>query len=174
MRLVPHATPPPRLLKTALEQPERPPGGGQAESDLTTDSGFSGTDRAIFTAIVLGAVLLCTIAIIHWRQRTPVQRAKDDGKLSAVSTPIVTDKPTATISADLIHVSAISLGNPRMAIINGRLVGEGEQITLRPPGAPVAVSLRLRKISDGEIELSDRSQIIKARLELAPASKPKR
>jgi hypothetical protein len=91
-----------------------------------------------------------------------------------VSTPVVADKSIAKISADLIHVSAISLGDPRMAIINGRLVGEGEQITLHPPKAPVAVSLRLRKISDGEIELSDGAQVIKARLKLAPASKAKR
>ena len=76
--------------------------------------------------------------------------------------------------ADQIHVSAISLGDPRMAIINGRLVGEGEEIILHPPGTPVPVSLRLKKISDGEVELSDGVQVIKARLELAPASKRKR
>lgn len=174
MRLVSHTTPADRLLKTALEQRERPPEGDQAESGLTTDSRFSGKDRAVFAAIVLGAVLLCTVAIMHSRQRTAVHRAKEDGKPSVVSTSIITAKPIVKISAELIHVSAISLGNPRMAIINGRLIGEGEQITLHPPTAPVAVSLRLRRISDGEIELSDGAQVIKARLELAPASRPKR
>ncbi len=61
-----------------------------------------------------------------------------------------------------------------MAIINGELVGEGETITLHPAGASAVVSLRLRKISDGEIEPSDGALVIKARLELAPAFKLKR
>jgi hypothetical protein len=174
MRLVPHDSPAPRLLKTALEQSERPPEGDQPGPGLTTGLNFSGKDRAVFAAIALGAILLCFITFTHWRQRTAVHPAKQDARIPAVSTPIVAAEPNGKISANLIHVSAISLGNPRMAIINGRLVGEGERITLHPAGAPAAVSLRLRKISDGEIELSDGAQVIKARLELAPASKPKR
>ena len=134
-------------------------------------------DRAVFAAIVLGAILLCFMTFIHWRQRTAVHPARQDARIpaaSAVSAPIVVAGPNGKIGADLIHVSAISLGDPRIAIINGRLVGEGEKIILHPPGTPVPVSLRLKKISDGEVELSDGVQVIKARLELAPASKRKR
>jgi hypothetical protein len=173
MRIVSHTTPAPQLLKTALEQRERPPEGEQAGSDPTTDSSFSGKDRAIFAAVVLGAVLLCVLAIIHWRQKTAAHPVRNDVKLPAVSTRSVSEAPVVKTAAYQIHVSAISLGNPRMAIINGLLVGEGEQITLHPPAAPVAVTLQVRKISDGEIELSDGVQVIKARLELAPASKRK-
>jgi len=171
--MVPHTTPAPRLLKTALEQRERPPQGDQSESGLTTGSRFSGTDRAIFAAIVLGAVLLCTIAITHWRQRTAVHPAGKDDKLPAVLTQSVSSEPIVNISADQIHVSAISLGSPRMAIINGRLVCEGEQITLHPPATPVAMALRVRKISDGEVELADATRVIAARLEFLAPSKPK-
>jgi hypothetical protein len=174
MRLVPHDNPAPRLLKNALTRREPLPQEDPAGSDRTTGSNFSGTDRVVFAAIVLGAILLCFIAFTHWRQRAAVHPAREDIRPRAVSTPIVAAEPKGKISADHIHVSAISLGNPRMAIINGRLVGEGETITLHPPGAPAAVSLRLQKISDGEIELSDGAQVIKARLQLAPASKPKR
>jgi hypothetical protein len=174
MRIVLPATPAPHLLKPASEQQERPPEEDQAESGLTTDSSFSGKDRAIFAAIILGAILLCTVAVIHWRQRTAGHPAKDDGKRPAVSTPSPAAKPIVKTSADLIHVSAISLGDPRMAIINGRLVGEGEKITLHPTGATAALTLRVRKIFDGEVELSDGAQVIKARLELAPAPKRKR
>jgi hypothetical protein len=180
MRLVPHDTPAPHLLKTALEQRERPPEGDRAGPALTASSNFSGRDRAVFAAIVLGAILLCFMTFIHWRQRTAVHPARQDARIPtipavpAVSAPIVAAEPNGKINADLIHVSAISLGDPRIAIINGRLVGEGEKIILHPPGTPVPVSLRLKKISDGEVELSDGVQVIKARLELAPASKRKR
>ena len=172
--MVPHDTPAPQLLKTAVEPRKRLPEGDQAGSGLTTGSNFSGKDRAVFAAILLGAILLCVITFTHWRQRNAVHPARQDAKVPSVSTPIVAAEPNGKISADLIHVSAISLGDPRMAIINGRLVGEGERITLHPSGVPAAVSLRLRKISDGEIELSDGAQVIKARLELPTASKPKR
>jgi hypothetical protein len=174
MRLVPHDTPAPRLLQTALERRERLSQGDQAGLGLTTGSRFSGKDRAFFVAIVLGAILLCFIAFTRWRQRAGAHPARADARPLPVSTSIVAAEPNGKISADQIHVSAISLGNPRMAIINGRLVGEGETITLHPAGAPAAVSLRVRKISDGEIELSDGAQVIKARLTLAPASKSKR
>jgi len=175
MRLVPHDAPAPQLLKTALERRERLPEGNQAGSGLTTGSNFSGKDRAVLAAIVLGAILLGFITFTHWRQRAAVHPAREDGRTPAASTkPAVAAEPKARISADQIHVSAISLGNPRMAIINGRLVGEGENITLQPAGAPAAVSLRLRKISDGEIELSDGAQVIKVRLAPARTSKPKR
>jgi hypothetical protein len=174
MRLVPHDSPAPQLLKTALERRERLPEGNQAGSGLTTGSNFSGKDRAFFVAVVLGAILLCFIAFNHWRQRASVHPARGDDKLPAVSkTPVAAAEPVAKIS-DQIHVTAISLGNLRMAIINGRLVGEGETITLHPAGAPAAVSLRVRKISDGEIEFNDGAQVIKARMEWAPVSKPKR
>jgi hypothetical protein len=178
MRVVPHDTQAPELLKTAVELPQRPPQEDPAGPDLTTGSNFSGKDRAMFAAILLGAILLCCLTFTHWRQRNPVHAARQDPRVPSVSTPvstpIVAAEPNLKISADLIHVSAISLGDPRLAIINGRLVGEGEKIILHPAGAPATVSLRLRKISDGEIELSDGAQVIKARLELAPASRLKR
>jgi hypothetical protein len=178
MRMVPHTASPPHLLKTALEERERPPEEDQAGSGPTTGSRFSGKERAIFAALVLGAILLCFFTFTRWRQRTAVHPARQDTKITAVrippvSTRTVPEEPVVKISADQIHVSAISLGDPPMAIINGRLVGEGEQLTLHPPGAPAAVSLRLRKISDGEVEFSDGSHVIKARLESAPTPKRK-
>ena len=71
------------------------------------------------------------------------------------------------ISLEEVHVTAISLGHPRLAIINGKQRGEGDEI--------VASSTRLRitKISDGEVELSSGAQVITARLELPKQPAPK-
>jgi hypothetical protein len=77
------------------------------------------------------------------------------------------------ISADVLHVTAISLGHPRLATINGRNVAEGEYLTIHTPTANVAVTLRVLKISDGRIDLSNGPQLIIARLELPPALHPK-
>jgi hypothetical protein len=56
-----------------------------------------------------------------------------------------------------------------MAIINGQLVGEGEQISLQTQTAPVALVLRVVRIGDGEIQLTDGKQVFAVRLETAPA-----
>ncbi len=156
------------------------------KSRLKSASLFSGNGRAIFLGIVLGAVLLSAISILYVRRQAALRRAEEELKLLPVSarsiSPPAPSSPPALISPpapivvkispDMIHISAISLGHPRMAIINGKLVGEGEQIIIHPPSASTAVSLRLVKISDGQIQLSDGAQVISVRLEVSPSSKP--
>ncbi len=80
---------------------------------------------------------------------------------SATPAPIVVQ-----IAAEHIRVTAISLGHPRLAVINGQQVGEGDFVKIRAP-TRVEVQLQIVKIADGRIELSDGTQIISARLALA-------
>ena len=176
MRLVSQKTPAPRLLSSVVpEVRERAPETVSVESRLKGASLFSGNGRAIFVGIVVGAVLLSAISFLYVRRQAARQQAVPERPFLAVSTDSISppEAIVVKISADLIHVSAISLGHPRMAIINGHLVGEGEQITIQTPPASVAVSLRVVKIADGQIELSDGTQLITARLALPAAPKTK-
>ena len=176
MRVLSRKTPAPRLLSSVVpEVRERPAEPVSMKSRLQGASLFSGNGRAIFIGIVLGAVILSTISVVYVRRQATRSRAQDERKLLAVSTHSISPSEpiVVKISADQIHVSAISLGHPRLAIINGRQVGEGEQITIHTPAASVAVSLRVMKISDGQIQLSDGTQLITARLELVPPPKIK-
>jgi len=176
MRLVSQQTPTPRLLSTVVpELREKPPERISMRSRLKGVSLFSGNGRAIFLGIVLGAALLCTVGILYARYQAARRHAEEERRLLAVSThSISAPQPIVIqISADLIHVTAISLGRPRLAIINGQQFGEGEQITIPTPSANVIVTLRVVKISDGRIELSDGTQTIGARLEIPPMVRPK-
>jgi hypothetical protein len=176
MRLVSQKTPAPRLLSSIVpEPPERPPECVSTRPRLKSGSFFSGNGRAIFLAVILGAVLFSTISVVYVRRQAAQRHAEEEPKLLAVSTHSISPSEpiVVRISADLIHVSAISLGHPRLAIINGQLVGEGEHITIHTPAASIAVSLRVLKIFDGQILLSDGTQVITARLELSPALKRK-
>ena len=176
MHLVSQKTPAPRLLSTVVpEVRERPPERVNMRSRLKSVSLFSGNGRAIFVGIILGGVLLTIISVVYVRRQAARRHAEEERQLLAVSTHSIspTEPIVVKISAELIHVSAISLGHPRLAIINGQLLGEGEYITLHTPSANIAVSLRVVKISDGNIQLSDGTQVITARLELSPAQKPK-
>lgn len=177
MRVVSQKTPAPRLLSSVVpEVRERPPEPVSIKSKLKGTSLFSGNGRAIFLGIPLGAVILSTISVVYVHRQATRSRAEEERKLLAVSTHSISPSEpiVVKISADQIHVSAISLGRPRLAIINGRQVSEGEQITLHTPAASISVSLRVVKISDGQIQLSDGTQLITARLELvaSPRMKP--
>lgn len=176
MRLVSQKTPSPRLLITVVpEVREKPVERGSVRSRLKSVSLFSGNGRAIFLGIVLGAAVLTMISVLYVRRTAARRHAEEQRQLLPVSTPRLSTPATTVvkISADLIRVSAISMGHPRLAIINGQLVTEGEKITIQAPAASGAVSLQVVKISDGQIELSDGLQIIKARLELGRSPRPK-
>jgi hypothetical protein len=99
---------------------------------------------ALFLRLILGAALFWVVGC-----KKPIPPA-----------------PVAKISSEGIKVTAISLGRPRLAIVNGKQLGEGDEVMAS------ATRLRIVKISDGEIELSSGSQVIMARLlppkQLAP------
>lgn len=72
--------------------------------------------------------------------------------------------PVVKINPDAIQITAISLGKPKLAIVNGKQLGEGDEVVA------AATKLRLTKISDGEVEFSSGAQIVTARL--APPKLP--
>ena len=176
MRLISQQTPTPRLLSTVVpEVREKPAERVSVRSRLKSVSLFSGNGRAIFLGLIFGAILISTVGILYERRQAAREQAEKERKMLPVSTHSISPPAPIVIkiSADLIHVTAISLGHPRLAIINGRQLSEGEQVIVHPPSANVAVALRVLKISDGLIELSDGTQLITARLEIPPGSRPK-
>ena len=66
--------------------------------------------------------------------------------------------PVVKINPDAIRVTAISLGKPRLAIVNGKQLGEGDEVIA------AATRLRIVKISDGDVELSSGAQVVLAQL----------
>jgi hypothetical protein len=133
--------------------------------------------------ILFGAALLTAIGFLYSRHRASIAYEEARQKLMNVSTESLSASRHAQVTpapimvqlrADLIHVTAISLGHPRLAIINGQQVAEGELITVHTPNAFVALTLKVLTIGDGRIDLTDGTQVITARLELPspPQSRP--
>ena len=176
MRLISQQTPAPRLLSTVVpEIREKPPERVSMRSRLKSVPLFSGNGRAIFLGLMFGAILISTIGILYERRQVARDRAEQERKLLAASTHSISPPAPIMIkiTADMIRVTSISLGHPRLASINGRQLSEGDQLTIHTPSANVAVTLRVLKISDGRIELSDGTQVITARLEIPPGPRPK-
>jgi hypothetical protein len=178
MRLLPQAGPTPRLLNSVVtdsRQRSASDDTSKVRSRLQGASLFSGNGRAIFLGILLGAAALSVIGFLYSRHRASIQYEEARLKLLNVSTESlsasrhsqVTPAPIMVqVRADLLHVTAISLGHPRMAIINGQQVAEGELVTVHTPTAFVALTLKVLTIGDGRIDLTDGTQVITARLEL--------
>ena len=143
---------------------------------LKGSRGLSGNGRAIFIGLAGGAILISVLGIgyVHHerakREAMEVPRIFTEAKHTALTKADGTSTPApmvVQINSDLVHVTAIALGHPRLAVINGRAVAEGDWVTVHTPARAVALSLRVVKIADGRIDLSDGTQMISAQLEVA-------
>lgn len=145
---------------------------GQRASQLKR-GGFWGNGVAIFIGLAAAVLIVGGATWLHERRvaaeraaaMTPVLRAASTGSVSSTEGPLATPAPIMVqITADDIRLSAISLGHPRLAVINGQQVSEGDFVTVHTPTVRVEVKLKVVKIADGEIHLSDGSQMMVVRL----------
>jgi hypothetical protein len=152
MRVISQTLPTPRLLHSVvpeLRQSKAERVGGRFR--LKGASLFTGNGRAIFLGIVLGAMVLCTTGFFYTRYQSARRQEEARRQLLTVATHS--------------HVTAISLGHPRLAIINGQQAAEGDQVVIHTPAASAAITLRILTIFDGRVDLSDGTQVISVRLE---------
>ena len=175
MQMVPKEKPSPRLLNTVVPDSYAvaPTTAATTKSALLRGALFSGNGLAIFVGLILGCFGIAGAGWLHERQMRAQREAPVPPTLLAASTESVSSSiheitPPAPLTVgmgrDQIHVSAISLGHPRLAVINGQSAGEGEYVSVRSDIARVQVKLKVIRIADGTIELSDGTQTIIARL----------
>lgn len=168
MRILWKSSPSPRLLNTVVPEvaPNKadPPTG---RFSLKGSSLFFGSGTAIFAGIVVGAAILSILGLTYTRYQA--QKRQKEAVAKVVTTP-----DTSALAANQIQVSAISLGDPRLAIVNGKQVTEGDSITILSPGQSAPVRLQVVKIADGVVNLSDGTHVITVRLEISrtPNRKP--
>jgi hypothetical protein len=173
MQVIFNTSPVPRLLDSAVEAPPvtKPPKDQIAPAPVIQAAApSSGHGRAVFLRIVLGVSVLLAGAFLYSRhQATKIPEAVTPGFIT-VSVP---GQPKITITPAMIHVTAVSLGKPRLALINGQQAGEGDHVTVRLSTSD-AVKLEVLRIADGEVEIGDERQSITARVEAPTAKNPKR
>jgi hypothetical protein len=100
-----------------------------------------------------------------------VKRAKTVSADTGMAEPVV---ERSKLQAEMFNVTSIVLGNPSLAIINGRAYGEGENIRFPKSAAPATkgaggldprVRIRVTRILDGSVTLqSPDGQIVTAPL----------
>jgi hypothetical protein len=183
MQLVPNQMPPERLL-SSMDAPESAPVAENSDSPfvLKGASVMSGNGRWIFIGLIAGAMLISIGGLIFGRFadkngehmswpkfiKARTQSLASAPGSSATPAPIVIE-----MSTDMIRVSAIALGHPRLAVINGKTVTEGESVTLQSPNSSVSLILRVVRIGDGSIDLSDGKKTFSAQLTIPSPAQPK-
>ena len=66
------------------------------------------------------------------------------------------------LTPDMLHVSSIALGRAPVAVVNGRIIGEGASVTLETPDGNA--TLRVARIRDGAVEFRYGGQTISVSL----------
>ena len=177
---MPNELPPPRLLETAAtEQREEHVAlvRRKGRSRVVGPVQVSGNGRAIVIGILLGGLAISAAGYALKHQGVFGEEFTAVRKFFAVRTRSVSKVPTGPdysaevdvhISPKLLRVTAIALGHPRLAIINGEEVVEGQYVTVDVPG--MTIQLRVVEIRDGRIELANGSQIVTARLPEKPGA----
>jgi CCR4-NOT transcriptional regulation complex NOT5 subunit len=176
VHLIPNKMPAPRLLSSVVPEIRQStkPGDEPASRFVLKGVGiFCGNGRAIFAGILAGVLLISIAGWIFSRHNLVDRESAPVRKLMHATTHSVSASPHSTatpapiivqISSDSLRVSAIALGHPRLAVINGQQVAEGDTVTLHTPMRSVAVTLRVIRIADGRIDLSDGLHVLTARL----------
>jgi hypothetical protein len=182
MQLVPSQLPPERLLTTMDAQESRSLADDSDSPFVLKGAGtMSGNSRWIFIGVMIGAILLSIGGIVYTRV------VGDQGnrfglptfikaRTHSVTMPNAAGSPAPIViqlSPEMIRVSAIALGHPRLAVINGKTVTEGDSVVLQAPNAALALILRVVKIGDGSIELSDGTKTFTTRLTIPSPPKLK-
>jgi hypothetical protein len=183
MEIIPNETPTPRLLVTAVADRWSSVAAGPHATGKLQRGAWTGNAFAIFAGCSIGLLLLCgasTFVITHHTpapeeigspRLIPVTPPKAAVKLIPAAVSLASEGPakstpvTVQITPEHFRVTAISLGHPRLAVINRQQVAEGDWIEVATTAGRVGVKLQIIKIADGNIELTVGEHVITVPLE---------
>ena len=166
----------PRLLESAAAEVQAgssPLNSKASKHRLKRSDTFGGNGRAIFIGLLLGALVVSGTGYLRSTDDAGDTHLASVRKFFAVRTRSVLIRTVhrgdgaalrVHIDPSMLRVTAIALGHPRLAIINGKEVTEGDSITLNSPDGGISVTMRIVNIVEGRIELTDGTEIITAPL----------
>ena len=153
LRIVQRDRPPPRLVETAgSENDQSKLGAAPVDSGPPPPQG----GRLTFVGSILLIAIAFTVGLSYLLEKQWLHRSttvSSDTTLPPVEATGETEAGAggATIQSDLFHVTAISLGSTRLAIVNGKKVAEGDTVVVSTSSGPATV--RVAKIEDGVVHL---------------------
>jgi hypothetical protein len=164
MRVVPRDKTTPPVLHTAAQENETP----KAEPTVETPTAAACKGRFTFVASVILVAITFSIGFsyllqMRWPFPSPATHSSPataftaEPSISAAPTP-----PLIPLNADMLHVTAIALGQSNLAVVNGKRVTEGDSLVVVTSDGPAAV--RVAKIEQGVVHFDYGTEKIEAKL----------
>lgn len=140
----------------------------QTSSEVDDETPSSGRRFLLLVGIVFGFAIFAA-GLIYWIQErnVPVVVAisPPDGR---DNDPLGKQDALVPLSPDLIHVTSIALGTPRLAIVNGKRLAEEDWLVVKTPLGEASV--RVISIQDGFVRFKHGGNTIEAKLQLAQSN----
>ena len=137
----------------------------QTSSEVLDEESSAGRRLLVLLLILLG-LAVSVAGTIYWIQ------ARHFPVVVAISPPDIRDRdPTGKqgalipLSPDLLHVTSIALGDPRLTIVNGKRLAEEDWLVVKTPQGEASV--RVISIQDGLVRFKHGGNTIDARLQVA-------
>lgn len=171
MDILPSKVPAPRLL-SSVTAPRVLNESDFAQAKYARSGILRMRTRWWVLALILLAVVVFAAPRVHERYIAYRERQRDL-RLLHVATGALTAGPntsqtphaiTVEYAPDMVRVTAIALGHPRLAVINGRTVTEGDSFVVHPQNRNIAVTMRVERIADGHVDLFDGTHVLAAQL----------
>ena len=146
----------------------------QAEPQTSSevdDEESSSSSHLLVTLLALLGFAVFAAGAIYWYQ------ARHFPVVVAISPPDIRDKDAlgkpgvlVPVSPDLLHVTSIAMGNPRLTIVNGKRLAEEDWQVIKT--AAGEASLRVISIQDGLVKFKHGGETIDARLQALQTPAP--
>ncbi|HWY39395.1 MAG TPA: hypothetical protein VNX27_01230 [Chthoniobacterales bacterium] len=137
---------------------------------MTADESSTGRRLLIVFIIFLGLGILAA-GIVYWvqaRQFPVVVAISPPDRPPAKPDPLGNRGTLIPVSPDLLHVTSIALGNPRLTIVNGKRLAEEDWLVVKTPNGEASV--RVISIQDGLVKFKHGGETINAPLQLVQQS----
>lgn len=146
-----------------------------AEQTAANEEGAS--ESSAFRRVLIVLVILLGIPIlaggaIYWvfARNSAVVFAINPADKPAKPDPLGDRGALVPITADMLHVTSIALGTPRLAIVNGKRLAQEDWLVVKSTTGEASV--RIISIEDGVVRFKQGKQTIEARLQVTHAATP--
>jgi hypothetical protein len=121
-----------------------------------------------FDITVLSGVALFALSLVGGSGYV-IHRLHNELGVASKFLPLPDPSPSVTVTPDMLHVTSIALGQPRLAVVNGVELTEGQSLEVKA-GDGSAI-LRLTSIVDGVVTFKLGGQTFSAKLCASPPKK---
>jgi hypothetical protein len=138
----------------------------QQTSDEVIDEEPSTRGHLLLLLIILLGLAVFAAGAIYWLETrnypVVVAISPPDGR---DNDPLGKQGALVPVSPDLLHVTSIALGNPRLTIVNGKRLAEEDWLVVKTPVGEASV--RVISIQDGLVRFKHGGETLDARLQVA-------